>query len=283
MEVTGGSCAATVKVVPAPKPQFAGAAIPPRHTRWGHPKGEGTDLTVPQGAKTEFVDISKSFNQNLRLLHKGKYSPRIANKPWSRIPRTLMANGRTWWEHHETAGNRHWPKDYAVPKTLERWPEDGALATEYGPAFRLGPKEGKNAAFTSFYEQFPDAIEVPLSGKARKLALLLAVVTNPNVAWMEAACVKVRYADGSEEALSLVPPDNCDDWLNYSQGQWSYYDAKRDNRPYAVKGCPVMLGETAHANAHAIVLDPAKELKSLRIECRGTETFVGLLAATLYR
>lgn len=283
VEVTGGSRAATVKIVPAPKPQFAGAAIPPRHTRWGHSKGEGSDLTVPHGAQAEFVDMSKMFNQNLRLLHTGKYSPRIANKPWSGIPRTLMANGRAWWEHHETVGNRHWPKDYAVPKTLERWPVDGALSTEYGLAFHLGPKEGKNAAFTSFYEQFPDAVEIPLSGKARVLALLSAVVTNPNVAWMEAACVKVQYADGAEEALSLVPPDNCDDWLNYSHGQWSYYDAKRDNKPYALKGRPVMLGETAHANAHAIALNPTKELKSLRIECGGTETFVGLLAATLYR
>ena len=67
-------------------------------------------------------------------------------------------------------------------------------------------------------------------------------------------------------------------------GQWSYLDMARDNRPYAVNGRPVMFGEIAtHGNAHAIVLDPAKELKSLRVECRGTETFVGLLAATLYR
>ena len=39
----------------------------------------------------------------------------------------------------------------------------------------------------------------------------------------------------------------------------------------------------AHGNAHAIDLDPTKELKSLRIECHGTETFVGLLGITLMR
>ena len=283
VEVTGGSRAATVRVVPAPKPQFAGDAVPPRHSRWGHPKGEGSDLSVPPGAKAEFVDLSAAFNQNLRLLHKGKYSPRIERKRWARVPRTLMENGRSWWEQHEVAGNRHWPKEYAVPKALDRWPEDGKLATEYGPEFRFGPKEGENAAFVSFYEQFPDAVEVSLSGKARKIALLSAVVTNPNVAWMESALVKVRYADRTEETFSLVPADNCDDWLNYSQGQWSYYDAKRDGKPYALKGRPVMLGDVAHANAHAIALDPTKELKSLRIECRGTETFVGILGATLYR
>ena len=153
-----------------------------------------------------------------------------------------------------------------------------------GPQVEVGPADGTNAVFVSFYKQFPDAVEIPLSGRARKLALLTAVVTNPNVAWMEAAVVKVRYADGTEAVLPLVPPDNCDDWLSYMHGQWSYLDMSKDCKPYAVKGRPVMFGKHAtHGNAHAIILDPAKELKALRIECRGTETFVGLLAATLYR
>ena len=276
VEVTGGSRAATVKVVPAPKPQFVGDAIPPRHTRWGHPKGEGSDLSVPSGATEEFIDLSGVFNQNLRLLHAGKYSPRIKHS-------CVQANGRTSWERREVVNNRHWPKDYCVPKKLD-WPGDGHLVTKYGPSFLLGPEDGTNAVFVSFYDQFPNAIDIPLYGKARKIALLSAVVTNPNVAWMEAACVKVQYADGTEEALSLVPPDNCDDWLSYMHGQWAYIDTARDNRPYAVNGRPVMFGKIAtHGNAHAIVLDPTKELKSLRVECRGTETFVGLLAATLYR
>ena len=170
-----------------------------------------------------------------------------------------------------------------MPKKLD-WPADGHLVTKYGPAFRLGPADGTNAVFVSFYDQFPNEVEIPLSGKAQKIALLTAVVTNPNVAWMEAAVVKVRYADGTEAALPLVPPDNCDDWLSYMHGQWSYLDMSKDCKPYAVKGRPVMFGKNAtHGNAHAIVLDPSKELKSLRLECRGTETFAGLLGATLYR
>ncbi len=50
-----------------------------------------------------------------------------------------------------------------------------------------------------------------------------------------------------------------------------------------MKGNPVMFGETAHANVHAITLDPSKELKRLRLVCCGKETIVGILAVTLYR
>ena len=107
--------------------------------------------------------------------------------------------------------------------------------------------------------------------------------TNPNIAWVDAAKVVVEYADGTSQTLSLLPPDNCDDWLNYSTGQWVYYVQARDNKPYAVKGNPVLFGETAHANVHAITLDPSKELKSLRLVCCGKETIAGILAVTLYR
>ena len=282
VKMTGGSRAATVKVVPAPAPQFAGDAIPGRHARWGHPKGEGTDLSVPQGGREEYVELSGVFNQNLRLLHAGKYSPRIGNVPWSKsIPRSVMANGRSWWERHEVVGNRHGRKDWCVPEKLD-WPSDGILATQYGPSFRLGAADGSNAVFTAFYDQFPDEVSIPLSGTAEKVAFMTAISTNPNQGWMEAATIAVEYADGSSETLSLVPPDNCDDWLSYSHGHHSYLDMKRDCRPYAIKGCPVMFGETAHGNVHALDLDPSKQLKRVRFACRGTETFAGLLAVTLY-
>ncbi|MBO7684453.1 MAG: hypothetical protein J6T51_06985, partial [Kiritimatiellae bacterium] len=260
-----------------------GASLPPRHARWGRPKGEGSDLAVPAGSAAEFVDLSRSFNQDLRLLHARSYSPRIANMPWSRsIPRTVMANGRSWWEKHEVAGNRRGARDWFVPAKLE-FPADGVLATEYGPSFRLGAADGTNAVFTAFYDQFPDEVEIPLSGRAVKAAFLSAISTNPNVAWMEAARIRVEYADGTAQELSLVPPDNCDDWLSYSHGHHSYYDSRRDGRPYAVMGRPVAFGGNSHGNVHAIGLDPAKELKCVRFSCRGTETLAGLLGVTLYR
>ena len=272
VKVMGGGHAT---ILSAPKPTFVGATLPKPHTRWGKAKGEGADCAVPVGTTADYVDISAAFNQDWRLLHARKYSPVVRNS-------TVVGNGRSWWERHEAVNNRHWPKDYYIPKKLD-WPADGVLKTKYGPTFRLGPKDGRNSVFASLFNTFPDEVTLPLSGRARKLAFLSALSTNPNIAWVDAAKVVVEYADGTSQTLSLLPPDNCDDWLNYSTGQWAYYVPSRDNKPYAVKGNPVMFGETAHANVHAITLDPSKDLKSLRLVCCGKETIVGILAVTLYR
>lgn len=282
VKITAKRADASVEVRPAAQATFAGAAMIPAHRNWGAAKGEGTDCTVPAGVQARPVDLAGVFNQEWRLLHARTYSPRIGNFRWSPgIPRTVMANGRSWWEWHEVCGNRRWARNYAVPAKLD-WPQDGILRTKYGPEFKLGPEAGTNAVFTSFFDQFPKEVSVPLKGRAQKLALLTAVSTNPNVAWMEAAQVIVEYADGTAKTLSLVPPDNCDDWLGYSWGHWARSNSATDNTPYAVKGNPVQFAPRAHANVLAIDLDPKRELKSLRFVCRGTETLAGLLAATLY-
>lgn len=265
-----------VAVLPAPKPAFVGVTLPKPHSRWGKAKGEGSDCAVPAGAAADYVDMSAAFNQNWRELHTRTYLPRFHRNS------NVEKNGRAAWERSEATNNRRWPRDYCVPKKLD-WPTDGVLKTKYGPTFRLGPKDGANSVFASLYSTFPDEVTLPLSGRARKLAFLSALSTNPNIAWVDAAKVVVEYTDGTSETLALLPPDNCDDWLNYSTGQWSYYDRSRDDKPYAVKGNPVMFGETAHANVHAIALDPSKELKCLRLVCCGKETIVGIIAVTLYR
>ena len=64
------------------------------------------------GATADYVDISAAFNQDWRLLHARKYSPVVRNS-------TVVGNGRSWWERHEAVNNRHWPKDYCIPKKLD--------------------------------------------------------------------------------------------------------------------------------------------------------------------
>ena len=243
--------------------------MPRPHGHWGFPKGEGCDMSVPVGAEFKFVDLAPSANQDLRTLHSRTYTPipvrRFPWCTWGPTTRSIEHNGRSWWNEHYAA-ERH---RSSVPDKL-RIPADGVVRTKTGIPFRIGPDGGKNAVFASLYDQFPAKVSLPLSGRASKLALLVAVSSNPNVDWVEAARIEVVYADGSMEALSLVPPDNCDDWLNYSV-----------ETPYHLNGEHVMLHDRAHLNAVALSIDPSKDLKSVSIECTGTETLAGIAAATL--
>ena len=72
------------------------------------------------------------------------------------------------------------------------------------------------------------------------------------------------------QSVSLIPPDNCDDWLSYGTSQ-----------PYHLKGEHVQLWGKAHVNVVAVPLDPSRELLRATIECRATETLAGIAAATL--
>ena len=248
----------------AASPKLVGDAMPKPHSHWGASKGEGCNLSLPAGAKFRFVDLAPGANQDLRTLHDRNYTPMHGRFPWVTWgpSRTVMANGRSWWEAR--ARGR-----YAVPDKL-RIPADGILRSSAGIPFKIGPANAPNSLFASFYDQLPAKAYVPLSGKASGIAMLAAVSTNPNVAWMESARVEVEYADGSTAPLSLVPPDNCDDWLNYALPT-----------PYHINGEHIMLHDRAHVNVLALKLDPTKELKRLSIECRSTETLAGIVAATL--
>ena len=247
-------------------PRMVGANLPPPHTNWGQPKGEGCDLSVPEGTKFAFVDLGAAANQNLRTLHARTYTPMTGRFPWCTwgpSTRSIEPNGRSWWIQR-AGGNK-----FNVPGKFDI-PADGIVRSGTGIPFKLEARDGTNAVFTSLYDQLPAMRTIPLSGKGTKIAFLVAVSTNPNIAWTEAARITVTYADGVSESVSLVPPDNCDDWLNYGQGN-----------PYHLKGEHIQLAGRAHVNVIAIPLDPSKELSKVTIECRATETLAGIAAATL--
>ena len=68
----------------------------------------------------------------------------------------------------------------------------------------------KNVLFTSQWENYPREASVPLRGRARGVALLLAGSTNPMQSRFENGEVVVSYADGSTTRLALENPTN---WL----------------------------------------------------------------------
>ena len=220
-------------------------------TDFGNPKGEGTDCTVPEGCSLVKVDLAPYANQNLRLLHAREWTPRIGNFPFVKdTTRTVCANGRSWWEAAKGARGK------------------GKSAVRGG--YNVPDMPDRQVVCASLYDQVPDAVAIPVHRRARKALFLVSLSTNPNQSWTENARVSVRFADGTQKSLSLVPPDNCDDWLNYHQA-----------KPYALKGEQTMLAERAHANRLAIDFGEEKDVESFTVECIANEVIVALVVLEL--
>lgn len=70
------------------------------------------------------------------------------------------------------------------------------------------PSEGKNIAYTSLWDNYPDSVTVPLKGKASHAYLLMAGSTNAMQFAIENAVVRVEYTDGTCDEMMLTPPVN---------------------------------------------------------------------------
>jgi hypothetical protein len=82
------------------------------------------------------------------------------------------------------------------------------FATPFGLKFTTPTAAEKpNIAFTSLWDNYPNSLSVPLSGKASHAYLLMAGSTNHIQSRMENGRVTVRYTDGSESVLKLINPE----------------------------------------------------------------------------
>jgi hypothetical protein len=173
----------------------------------------------------------------------------------------------------------------------------GVLKTSLGIPFRLPvEKNAPNCRFLSFWKQDQPSIEVPLSGKAQSLFLLMAGSTFPQCSRMTHAVVRVHYIDGSESVLELRNPETwwpieqdylLDDYLfvnthpipprvDLRSGQTRVLDTVT----FRGKGGMVKGGA---ANLLEVPLDRGKSLSSVQIEVKLYGIVVALLAATLLR
>ena len=176
-------------------------------------------------------------------------------------------------------------------------------------AFRT-PSVGKNIAYTSLWDNYPDSIVVPLKGKASHAYLLMAGSTNAMQFAIENAVVRVEYTDGSHDELMLTPPAN---WcpieqdfiedapafplptprpyrIGLSNGIVSRHLFK-DSKLKMLKGGadePSMkLAVCALPGGAATMLDmklnPHKKLRSLTLRALSTEVVIGLMSITLQK
>ena len=177
-----------------------------------------------------------------------------------------------------------------------------------GVPFRT-PAAGRNIAFTSLWENYPDSISIPMSGKYRQAWLLMAGTTNHMQSRIANGLVVAHYQDGTSDTLELVNPDN---WCPIERDY--YVDGKAFStaqpRPYRV----ALSSGTVSRNLSAVMnlpfanaqggemgpkgadggeipggaatmlrmpLNRQKKLQSLTLRTLSNDVVIGLMAVTL--
>lgn len=173
----------------------------------------------------------------------------------------------------------------------------GVLRTPLGVPFRTaGGTTVPNCLFVSEWEQDERSVEIPLSGNARAIYLMLAGTTLPRTSRMVNGTVSVTYQDGSDSVLELRNPGTwwpieqdylVDDFLFVDEGPLPVRVNLRSaevrvltRENFVGKGREVPGGA---ATILRMDLDAGKPLRSVTVEAGIYGVVIGLMAATLMR
>jgi len=156
--------------------------------------------------------------------------------------------------------------------------------------------QGSRALAVSAWDNDPDHAEIPLSGHAKALCLLITGYTCHMMMEAEHFRLTVCYADGGEETLSLIPPYNFQSMYFYTAVNAEYVcrsithhetklpkQAKREIDAFAYKDCvieDVSLGADFHGQSLCIPLDETRPLARLKLESRINDAVLCLMAIT---
>ncbi len=215
-------------------------------------------LQAPLSEKPfESVDIAGHFNCKMMDVHQQQYvSPRPEGYSIG-----VFANGRYAWEWNHGGHNQLVVDDSALRKA------GGRITTKSGIPFTT-PEAGDNLACVSIWDNFPTETTIPLSGTGQELAILFVSTTNSMQTGVENARMTVLYADGSEEAVSLVYPRNIDDWLVPA--------LQTENESF-------YFNDYNHATVQRIRLHSGKELAGVKIEAVANEVILGVMGVSISR
>lgn len=243
-------------------------------------------------ARLEPVDLATVFNDRVTAIFApGKYrSPRSPH-----VSLAIPAQGIGAWAGHVNATAEIDDSGLRAASAQN----GGRLRLPSGVSFATpGPGDAANVAFVSQWDNYPRELAVPLSGRARRVHLLMAGSTN----WMQSRLdngeVVATYADGSTARLPLRNPTT---WWPIDQDY--FIDGLAFNRPEPVplrvdlKTAKIRSGEPLDFNKgerEAVVpggaatvlclpLDPDKELRGLTVRALANEVVIGLMSATLER
>ena len=286
-EIAGGARPPDGPNEPSPPANPSRGRVPPSVTPWARP----ADWDVPMaGTKPEPVDLTPQFNDRVtEIFRPGKYlSPR---SPF--VSLALPSQGIGYWAGHVNATAEI--DDTGLRALAGK--NGGKITVPDGVTFATpGPGDAKNILFTSQWDNYPHEATVSLTGKARRLHLLMAGSTNAMQSRLDNGEVIVTYTDGTTSRLALRNPET---WWPIEQDYFTDDYQFRIDGPLPTRvdlktGVVRVLDAAAFKGKGGVVpggaatvlgleLDPHKELASFTVRALANDVVIGLMAATLER
>lgn len=250
-------------------------------------KAWGNNFDDVKTDRLETVNMDAKWNSNVGDIFKNFYlSPRPKVTTL-----TIPAHGIGEWCHPEFTANIN---DVA----LRRQVKDQVFTTELGIPFRT-PAKGRNIAYTSLWDNYPDAVTIPLQGKASHAYLLMAGSTNHMQSRIDNGQIVVTYTDGTSDTLPLYNPHNwCPIEQDYYEDGLQFHAAQP--RPYRLDFASLKvsrehmpMGERYGYQQRdfkagaAVMLDmplnAQKQLRDITVRTLSNDVVIGIMGVTLQR
>ena len=250
-------------------------------------KAWGNNFDDVKTDRLETVNMDAKWNSNVGDIFKNFYlSPRPKVTTL-----TIPAHGIGEWCHPEFTANIN---DVALRKEVK----DGVFTTELGIPFRT-PAKGRNIAYTSLWDNYPDAVTIPLDGKASHAYLLMAGSTNHMQSRIDNGQIVVTYTDGTTDTLPLYNPHNwCPIEQDYYEDGLQFHAAQP--RPYRLDFASLKvsrehmpMGERYGYQQRdfkagaAVMLDmplnAQKQLRDITVRTLSNDVVIGIMGVTLQR
>lgn len=233
------------------------------------------------------IDLAPYFNAKVSEIFQQEYH-------YPRSPFTSLAIPKQGIGGWAGAWNAHFEVDDSGLRKVSAL-NNGRLILPNGVPMRTPfQKESPNILFTSQWNNFPDSLTIPLSGKAICAYLMLAGSTNWMQSHFDNGVITFHYEDGTQTQLRLHNPTTWwpidqDYFINNFQFQLSEpyplrLDLKSGQTRTISNKATTQIASSIEGGSSTILkctLDVDKRLKSIEIKALSNEVVIGLMALTL--